>query len=352
MRHSVAERGPILSSGSGGRNGIALVTGASGFIGGSIAGLLDDSEFEVRVLIRRTSPHVNLRTHYQIVEGDITDRESVRAALAGVRYLFHAAADYRLWARNPADILHTNIEGTRLVMQEAMRAGVERIVHTSSVATLAGDELGSCDESRRLRASTRLGAYKRSKLSSERLVEEMVEKNGLPAVIVNPTAPLGRGDIRPTPTGRIILEAIRGHMPAYVDAGLDIVHVQDIAAGHLAALRRGRIGQRYILGGDHIRLSVLLADIARLIGRSPPRIGLPRWPLVPLAYANEALARFTDREPFLSVEGLRLSADPMHFDDRKARQELGYRTRPYREAVADAVDWFQAGKGAKAKRLL
>lgn len=337
---------------SGGAKDIALVTGASGFIGGSIAGLLHDSGLEVRAFVRPSSPRANIRPQFQIAEGDVTDRESLRAALAGVRYVFHVAADYRLWARDPAVILRTNVDGTRLVMQEALRAGVERIVHTSSVATLAADASGLCDETRRLTSAARLGPYKRSKLVSERLVEEMIEKEGLPAVIVNPAAPLGRGDVRPTPTGRIIVEAMRGNMPAYVDTGLDIVHVSDVAAGHLAALRQGRIGERYILGGDHITLSVLLADVARLVGRSPPRIGLPRWPLVPFAYANEALAHIIGHEPFLNVEGLRLSATPMFFDDGKARRELGYRSRPYRQALADAVDWFQGMERAKTTSVV
>jgi dihydroflavonol-4-reductase len=320
---------------------IVLVTGASGFIGGAVASLLHERGFAVRAFVRRASPRGNILPHFQIAEGDVTDRESIRAALAGVRHVFHVAADYRLWARDPTTILRTNVEGTRIVMQEALRAGVERIVHTSSVATLDPTAPGLCDETRRMSPDARVGPYKRSKIISERLVEEMIEKDGLPAVIVNPTAPLGRGDLRPTPTGRIIVEALRGNIPAYVETGLDIVHVQDIAAGHLAALRHGRIGERYILGGEHVMLSDLLADVARLIGRSPPRIGLPRWPLAPLAYANEALARITGREPFLTVEGLRLSATPMFFDDGKARRELGYRSRPYRQAIADAVDWFQ-----------
>jgi dihydroflavonol-4-reductase len=321
---------------------IALVTGASGFIGGAVAALLHEQGFRVRAFVRPTSPRANLRPQYEIFEGDVTDRESLRAALRGVRFVFHVAADYRLWAPDPRVVMRTNVDGTRAVMEEALRAGVERIVHTSSVATLAPDASGLCDETRRLEVCDRLGAYKRSKLLSERLVEEMVERHHLPAVIVNPSAPLGPGDVRPTPTGRIVLEAMRGNMPAYVDTGLAVVHVADVAAGHLAALRQGRIGERYILGGENVELSELLAEVACLIGGRPPRVRLPRWPLVPLAHVNEALARLTGREPFLNVESLRLSATTMFFDDSKARRELGYRSRPYRDALADAVEWFGA----------
>jgi len=326
---------------------IALVTGASGFIGGAIAALLHEQGYRVRAFVRPTSPRANLRAQYEIFEGDVTDRQSLRAALSGVRYLFHVAADYRLWAPDPRAVMRTNVDGTRIVMEEALRAGVERIVHTSSVATLAPDASGLCDETRRLEVCDRLGAYKRSKLLSERLVEEMIERNGLPAVIVNPSAPLGPGDVRPTPTGRIVLEAMRGNMPAYVDTGLAVVHVADVAAGHLAALRHGRIGERYILGGENVELSELLAEVARLIGGRPPRVRLPRWPLLPIAHVNEALARLTGREPFLNVESLRLSATTMFFDDAKARRELGYRSRPYRHALADAVEWFGARAGEK-----
>lgn len=321
---------------------IALVTGASGFIGGAVAALLHEQGFRVRAFVRPTSPRANLRPHYEIFEGDVTDRESLRAALGGARYVFHVAADYRLWAPDPRVVLRTNLDGTRIVMEEALRAGVERIVHTSSVATLAPDASGLCDETRRLEACDRLGAYKRSKLLSERLVEEMIERNDLPAVIVNPSAPLGPGDVRPTPTGRIVLEAMLGNMPAYVDTGLAVVHVADVAAGHLAALRHGRIGERYILGGENVALSQLLAEVASLSGRRPPFVRLPRWPLWPMAHANEALARVTGREPFLNVESLRLSATTMFFDDSKARRELGYRSRPYRHALADAIEWFGA----------
>lgn len=330
-----------------------LVTGASGFIGGSIARILRDRGFNVRAFVRRNSPRANIDPRYEIAEGCITDRDSIRAALAGVRFVFHAAGDYRLWTPDPERLLRTNVEGTRLVMEEALRAGVERIVHTSSTTTLAPDAFGLGDETRRFPLAAAKGAYKRSKILAEAVVEEMAEKAGAPVVIVHPSAPLGPGDIRPTPTGRIILEALRGHVPAFVDTGLDVVHVDDIAIGHILALQQGRIGERYILGGDNISLAALLTEVAHLAGRRPPFIKLPRAPLFPIAYANEALARLTGREPFLSAESLRLAATPMFFDDGKARRELGYRSRPHGDAIADAVRWFYEGRqtaGARSYR--
>ena len=327
------------------KGAVALVTGASGFIGGAIARRLDERGFVVRALVRASSNRGNLRPHYQIFEGDVTDRDSVRRAMSGVRFVFHSAANYRLWTSDPAALMRTNVEGTRIVMEEALAAGVERIAHTSSVATLAPDRFGLCDEARRLDPARTTGPYKRSKILSERVVEEMAQR-GLPVVIVNPAAPIGPGDIRPTPTGRIVLEALRGNMPAYVDTGLDVVHVDDVAEGHIAALERGVVGERYILGGDHVALGAMLGDIARLCGRAPPRARLPRALLLPLAFVNELAARITGREPFLNVESLRLSKTTMFFDDSKARRDLGYRSRDYKEALADAVAWFRAQDAA------
>ena len=192
------------------------------------------------------------------------------AALKGARYLFHAAADYRLWARDPEEIRRSNVEGTRLIMEEALSAGVERIVYTSSVATLKLTDGAASTEDNPLADGEGIGAYKRSKVAAERLVEAMIQRDGLPAVIVNPSTPIGPRDVRPTPTGRIIVEAASGRMPAFVDTGLNLAHVDDVAAGHIAALERGRIGERYILGGDNVFLADMLADIARLVGRRPP----------------------------------------------------------------------------------
>ena len=320
-----------------------LVTGASGFVGSAIAAALRAcGRRRVVVLVRTTSSRINVDPRDAVVEGDLTDRASLAAALEGVRFLFHAAADYRLWARRPDEIARNNVEGTRLIMEEALRAGVERIVYTSSVATLRPIDGGLATEDDRLAEDEAIGAYKRSKVAAERLVEAMVEKKGLPAIIVNPSTPIGPRDVRPTPTGRIIVEAASGRMPGFVDTGLNLVHVDDVAAGHVAALERGRIGERYILGGDNVSLADMLADIARLTGRRPPRLKLPRRMLYPIAFGAEMFARFRGGEPFATIDGLRMASHRMFFDDSKARRELGYVSRPYREGLADAIAWFRS----------
>lgn len=322
-----------------GSSGTVLVTGASGFIGGAVVKRLRAEGVAVRALVRRSSPRDNIPADCDVVEGDVTDRDSVRRAMAGVSALFHLAANYRLWAPDPEPVMRVNVVGTEIVMREALRAGVARVVHTSSVATLDSDS-APCTELNRLAPERAIGAYKLSKILSERMVERMIRDDGLPAVIVCPSAPLGAGDVRPTPTGRIVFEAMRGGMPAYVDTGLNIVHVEDIAAGHVAAMKVGQIGERYILGGENLTLRDLLIEISRVTGRPPPRTKLPRWPLVPVAYANECIARIAGSEPFLNRESLRMSAKRMFFDDSKARRALGYKTRPTANAVADAVSWF------------
>ena len=228
------------------------------------------------------------------------------------------------------EIQRSNVEGTRLIMEEALSAGVERIVYTSSVATLKITDGAASTEDNPLADGEGIGVYKRSKVAAERLVEAMIQRDGLPAVIVNPSTPIGPRDVRPTPTGRIIVEAASGRMPAFVDTGLNLAHVDDVAAGHIAALERGRIGERYILGGDNVFLADMLADIARLVGRRPPKLKLPRTMLYPIAYGAELLATLRGVEPFITLDGLRMARHHMFFDDSKARRELGYVSRPYR----------------------
>jgi len=227
-------------------------------------------------------------------------------------------------------------------MNAALSAGLERVVYTSSVATIALPPCGTpADETMRQTESAVIGAYKRSKVQAERLVEEMIEHQGLPAVIVHPSTPIGPRDIKPTPTGRIIVEAARGRVPGYVDTGLNLVHVDDVAAGHLAALRHGKIGEHYILGGHDVPLAAMLAAVADLTGRKPPRMRLRRPLLYPLALASEALAHITGREPFLTLDGLRMSKHRMFFSSAKAERDLGYRARPYHAGLAEAVTWFR-----------
>jgi dihydroflavonol-4-reductase len=319
-----------------------FITGASGFVGSAVARELARQGFALRALVRAGSPRANLDgLDAEIVEGDMRDKKAVFAAAKGARYVFHVAADYRLWAPDPGDIMRANVEGTRVVMEAAKAAGAERIVYTSSVATLKLPGKGTpADEKMPLSEDEAIGAYKRSKVAAERLVERMVQE-GLPAVIVNPSTPVGPRDRRPTPTGRMIVEAAAGRMPAFVDTGLNLVHVDDVAAGHLAALERGRVGERYILGGENMTLAELLGAIARLTGRSPPRVRLPRAPLYPLAFLAELAAQFTKREPLLTLDGLRMSKQLMFFTSAKAERELGYHARPVEEGIREAIEWFR-----------
>jgi dihydroflavonol-4-reductase len=320
----------------------ALITGATGFVGCAVARHVAARGWTVRALVRTTSPRGQLAgIEIDWAEGDLRDREAVRRAMAGARRVFHVAADYRLWTRSPQSLAASNVEGTRIIMEEARRAGVERIVHTSSVATLRLNDNGSpADESRSLSEAEGIGAYKKSKIAAESIVLAMA-REGLPVVVVNPSTPLGPNDVRPTPTGRIVIEAARGRMPAFVDTGLNVVHVEDVAAGHVAAAERGRIGERYILGGDDVLLRELLATVARACGRQPPTLGIPRLFAYPAAFVSEAMARITGREPFVTVVGVAMARHRMFFSSQKARDELGYRSRPYTAAVEDAVRWFR-----------
>jgi dihydroflavonol-4-reductase len=320
-----------------------LITGASGFVGSAVARAARQRGFQVRVLVRRSSsPRHNLAgLNAEVFEGDMRDEASVSRALVGARYLFHVAADYRLWARDPAQIERNNLDGTRAVMRAALQQRLERVVYTSSVATLrVHSRTTAATEEAPLASSEAIGAYKRSKVLAERLVEQMVAQDSLPAIIVNPSTTIGRHDVRPTPSGRIIIEAATGKMPVFVDTGLNLVDVEDVALGHLLALDHGRIGERYILGGDNVTLQQMLGEIASLTGRRPPRVKLPLWPLFPIARAAEAVAQLTGKEPFVTVDGLQMSKNQMFFSSAKAERELGYRPTPHLAALRAALDWF------------
>ncbi len=322
--------------------GLTLVTGVAGFLGSAVARALAAEGRALRGLARGSSLPTNL-TEFpgELVQADLLDAEAVTRAMQGIDVLYHVAADYRLWAPDPEDICRNNLAMTQNVMQAAIGAGVKRVVYTSSVATLLPLEGRASDESHPARPDQATGAYKRSKVLAERLVEHMVKDQGLAAVIVNPSTPIGPRDVKPTPTGRIIVEAANGKMPAYVDSGLNLVHVDDVARGHLLAEAKGHIGERYVLGGQDVALGAMLAEIARLQGRKPPKVELPVAPLFPLAWAAEQWARVSGKEPFLTLDSLRMARHHMYYASAKAERELGYTARPYAEALADALDWFR-----------
>ncbi len=320
-----------------------LVTGASGFVGSAVLRALMGQGLVLRALARASSSRANfVGVDCEIAEGDMTSPEDMNRALKGVRWLFHVAADYRLWARDPGEILRANLAGAEAVMEAALSQGVERIVYTSSVATLrVGGASTVADETVPLGPGEAVGVYKESKVIAERLVERLIAERGLPAVIVNPSTPIGPRDIKPTPTGRIIVEAAQGRVPAFVDTGLNLVHVDDVARGHILAMTRGRIGERYILGGQNASLAEMLGEIARIVGRRPPRVKLPRAPLYPLAWGAEAVAQITGKEPFLTRDALKMASHHMFFTSAKAHADLGYFARPYGQAIADALAWFR-----------
>ncbi len=323
-----------------------LLTGGTGFVGSAVARELLAAGHEVRALVRPQSPRDNLEgLDLECVEGDLRDPSSLARALHGCRALFHVAADYRLWVRDPGELERVNIGGTESLLAAALAAGVERVVYTSSVATLASFPDGRlADETTPVGLGDMVGAYKRSKFLAEERVRALVAERGAPVVIVCPSAPVGPRDIKPTPTGRMILEAAQGRIPAYVDTGLNVVHVEDVARGHLLAYEQGKVGQRYILGGTNLSLKELLEGVAEESGRSPPHWRLPRWPLYPVAWVGEGRARWTGHEPRVTRDALRMARKKMYYSSEKARQELGYRARAWREAVADALAWYY-GRG-------
>jgi dihydroflavonol-4-reductase len=323
----------------------ALVTGASGFVGAAVARALLREGWQVRALVRKNSTRRNLeQLATQIVVGDLSDAASLERALAGCEALFHVAADYRLGAFDPEQLYRTNVDGTRNILSACRVAGVSRVVYTSSVATIGIPADGSPGrEETPVALTDMVGHYKRSKFLAEQLVREAARTDSNPSVvIVNPSTPVGPGDVKPTPTGQLVVDAASGRMPAYVDTGLNIVHVDDVAAGHVLAFHRGQTGERYILGGEDMTLREILVEIARLTGRKPPRIRLPSAVVLPIAYVAEAVARLTGRTTRVTVEGVRMARKRMFFSSDKAVRELGYRWRPPVQAFEDALAWFRA----------
>lgn len=321
-----------------------LITGATGFIGSAVLRELIKAGHAVRALVRPDSDRRNLAgLSVEIVKGDLTKPDSLKSALKGCQALFHVAADYRLWTRNPKAMFETNVIGTRNLMLAAGRARVKRIVYTSSVSTLGLHSNGvPSNETTPVSYADMIGPYKRSKFLAEEEVKKLVAEKKLPVVIVNPSAPVGPRDIKPTPTGRMIVEAASGRMPVYVDTGLNIVHVDDVARGHLLAFKHGKIGKRYILGGQNMTLKKILGKIASITGHRPPMFRLFPNFLLPLAYLSEAWTRLTGGdEPLIIVDGVKLARKYMFFSVNRAKKELGYKPRPADKALHDAIDWFK-----------
>jgi dihydroflavonol-4-reductase len=319
-----------------------LVTGGTGFVGAHVVRALLAEGRPVRCLVRPGSRRDNLEgLDVEVVTGDLTDPASLARALSGVETLYHVAADYRLWARDPQEIYRSNVGGTENVLAAAHGAGVSKVVYTSSVAALGLREDGTAaDESTPVERERIIGHYKKSKYDAERVAERWAER-GLPVVIVNPSTPVGELDIKPTPTGRFVVDFLNRRMPAYVDTGLNLVDVRDVARGHLAAAEKGRVGQRYILGNRNMTLKEILDVLSRLTGLPSPRLRLPHWVPLTAAAVDTALARVTGREPRVSLESVRMSTHRMFFDASRAVHELGLPRTPVEEPLSRAVEWFR-----------
>ncbi len=325
----------------------ALVTGATGFVGSAVVRALIKTGVDVRVLARRDSDFTNLQP-YKIdgVFGDLRDKGSLHTALAGCRQVYHVAAHYALWARNPSIFYDVNVEGTRNLMEAARDAGTERIVYCSTIGTIGlPPDGGLGTEDTPVSLSQMAGHYKRSKFLAEQEVLRLASE-GLPVVIVNPSAPVGEGDVKPTPTGQVIVDFMKGRMPAFIETGMNLVDVDDVAVGHLLAMEKGRIGERYILGTKNLMLHEIFEILSTLTGIRAPTLKLPRLAVLPLAYLNQWLSNFTGREPRIPLEGVKMAKYKMHYDCSKAIRELGIPQTPPEIALEKAVRWFREHKYA------
>ena len=320
-----------------------LVTGATGFVGANVARLLLADGYHVRVLARPSSSLKALEgCPVEVLRGDILEPESLHSAVKGCGQVFHVAADYRLWATDPNEIYRANVDGTRNVLEACARAGVERVVYTSSVGTLGlPEDRGLGTETTPVSLADMIGPYKRSKFLAERVAEEFAAR-GLGVVIVNPTNPIGPWEVKPTPTGQMILDYLLGRMFGTLDTGLNLIHVADVARGHLLAARLGRGGEKYILGCENHSLSDIFRMLERITGIRAPRVRMPHALIFLVALANEGLARATGRPPRVPLVGVRMARKRMYFSAEKAVWELGLPQTPAEQALRDAVDWFVA----------
>jgi dihydroflavonol-4-reductase len=317
-----------------------LVTGATGFVGWHVARALLDQGRRVRALARDVSRLRELEG-VEAVQGDLRDPASLAQAVIGCSTVYHVAADYRLWTRDPADMHRSNVEGTRAMLTASERAGVERFVYTSTVGCIAVPDGGIGDERMAATLDDMQGPYKRTKLAAEHVALEFA-RAGFPVVIVNPTAPVGDHDFKPTPTGKIIVDFARGAMPAYLDTGLNVVDVRDVAQGHLAACERGQTGERYILGAENMTLRQIFEALAPVAGRKPPGVEIPYAVAYAAGVASTAWANLTGMEPMAPLDGVKMARKKMWVRHDKATRELGYTPRPAKGALERAVEWFRA----------
>lgn len=329
----------------------SLVTGGTGFIGANVVRALLDAGDEVRVLIRESSNLANLQgLPAELVKGDIRDIASIRAAVKGCSRVYHVAALYSFWVRDPDLPFRVNVDGTRNVLQAALDEGVERVVYTSSVATLAVPTEGRpVNEDTPVEPARIVGGYKRSKYLAEEVAREYAAR-GLPVVIVNPSFPVGRYDIKPTPTGRLILDFLNRRLPAYMETGMNVVDVETVARGHLLAAERGRVGERYILGGENVSMRDLLGILSEITGLPAPRLRLPYPPALAMAYLNAGICRLSGGTPRMTPETIRLTKHKMYYDPAKAFGELGLPRTPARIALEKAVDWFVEAGYVRSKK--
>ena len=319
-----------------------LITGANGFIGSAVLRQLLAKGENVKALVRPNADRRNFNgLDIELIEGDLRDNDAINKAVKNCKQIYHLAADYRLWIPDPESMYQTNVDATRQLVLSASEAGVEKIVYTSSVATLGLNDDGTpANETTPVSLANMFGHYKRSKFLAEEEVQKLVIQKQCPVTIVNPSTPVGAGDIKPTPTGRIVLDTIRNRMPAYVDTGLNIVHVDDVAHGHILAMEKGEMGERYILGGDNMTLASILEYICVSQNMPAPTIKLPHNLVMPAAWFMELMAKLTHKEPRATVDSVRMSKKKMFFSSEKAKLKLGYQSRPGVEGLKDAIDWF------------